>query len=159
MGLSFIANGQIQSAEIKVYGLTCSLCTRSVEKSLEKLSFINEINADLETTAISLTFRDGIEVIPEEIGDAVKKAGFTTGYILLKYNFDKDFNGCYEGNKEAFTVVGDQKDIAAGVHQLLIVEKDMMSNKVFKDYKGKIPAPCKSSKRHYYVALADQLPN
>lgn len=151
------ANAQIKEAEMKIYGLTCSLCTRSVEKALEKISYISSIDTDLEHTTTTLVFKEAINIYPEEIADAVEKAGFSVGFIRITYNFTTSFSECYEGEDIALTFL-DGSLIDAGSHELLLVQKDLMSNKIFKEYKNSIPEACKTSKkRHYYVALADKL--
>lgn len=147
---------QFQKAEIKIYGLTCSLCSRSVEMALKKVDFIESIDTDLETTLSTITFKDGATVYPEELAKAVDKSGFSVGYIIMTYTFDKEVSGCYMGRDEAISFI-DNPSLAAGTYDLIMVEKDMMANKMFKEYKGQLKDNCNSNKRIYYVALADKL--
>ena len=151
------ADAQFKKAEIKIYGLTCSLCSRSVEMALQKLDFVENIETDLETTLTNVSFKKDVLIAPEELSRAVEKAGFSVGYIKITYNFSNAFTTCGEGDREMFTVINSDQDMAAGEYVFLMVEKDLMSPKMYKEYKENLPKPCSTSKRHYYVALADQL--
>ena len=50
------------SASLKVDGLTCSLCNRSVHEAVTKLDFIDTVAADLANASFTLTFKPGQEI-------------------------------------------------------------------------------------------------
>ena len=65
---------QYTSARIGVNGLTCSACTRSVEMSIRKLPFIENVEMNLENTDGILKFKKGQEVDIFKIAQAVVDA-------------------------------------------------------------------------------------
>ena len=82
------ANAAITKVSLQVSGLTCSMCNLSVKKSLQKLPFVQDINADVETAIYTLTFKGGENVVLEDIQKAVKKAGFSVANLTFTSNFN-----------------------------------------------------------------------
>jgi copper chaperone CopZ len=82
--------GQIRSIEISVNGLTCAQCSRHVEKSLEKLSFVKSISMDLENTTASLLVKDGEAIQISKIKTAIDDAGFSIGKMTASVDFTID---------------------------------------------------------------------
>ena len=68
----------------KVYGLTCALCSRSVHKQLEKVAGIKDIIPDLENTSFIVKSNQINGFFLQEINNAIKRSGFTLGYIDIK---------------------------------------------------------------------------
>lgn len=78
--------GSIQWVDIGVNGLTCSLCTRSVEKSISKLDFVEKVEMDLETTNGRVYLRKDLPFSLEKIAKAVVDAGFSVQYVKVLFN-------------------------------------------------------------------------
>ena len=78
---------QYTSARIGVNGLTCSACTRSVEMSIRKLPFIENVEMNLENTDGILKFKKGQEVDIFKIAQAVVDAGFSVRFLNADYTF------------------------------------------------------------------------
>lgn len=72
------------SASLKVDGLTCSLCNRSVHEAVTKLDFIGTVAADLANASFTLTFKPGQEIRLDRIARAVQEAGFSVGALTLR---------------------------------------------------------------------------
>ena len=87
---SLFSFSQSFSSLITVNGLTCAMCSFSTQKSLEKLDFIKEITADLESTSFKLVFDDSKFIDFDMIKEKVEDAGFFVGNI--KVNFDKNLS-------------------------------------------------------------------
>ncbi|MEE3112727.1 MAG: heavy metal-associated domain-containing protein [Bacteroidota bacterium] len=87
---SFFSFSQSFNSVITVNGLTCAMCSFSTQKSLEKLDFIKEITADLESTSFKLVFDDSKFIDFNMIQEKVEDAGFFVGTI--KVNFDKNLS-------------------------------------------------------------------
>jgi copper chaperone CopZ len=71
----------ITSVQIGVDGLTCSMCSRSVEIALKKLSFVEEVKMDLKQTQGNITFKKGQNVNFKKLAKAVKDAGFSVRFL------------------------------------------------------------------------------
>jgi copper chaperone CopZ len=88
--LTNLSFGQIRSIEISVNGLTCAQCSRHVEKSLEKLTFVKSIVMDLQNTTASLGVKDGEEIQISKIKTAIDDAGFSIGKMTAMVDFSAD---------------------------------------------------------------------
>src|SRR3954469_13133000 len=60
--LSRQAGAQFRSANLQAAGLTCAMCTKAISKSLDKLSFIQEVKPDIKTSSFNITFKEGANV-------------------------------------------------------------------------------------------------
>lgn len=82
------ATGQVLWAEIGVNGLTCSQCCKTVEQSIRKLDFVMAVKMDLEQTSGLVNFKEGSDIDPELLADAVSRAGFSVRYLKAQMLFD-----------------------------------------------------------------------
>jgi cation transport ATPase len=80
-GMAIVAPAQVLSATVGVNGLTCSQCSRSVEMQLRKLSFVKNVNMNLEHTQGTLQFKEGSKVDFSQIAKAIKDAGFSVRFL------------------------------------------------------------------------------
>ena len=87
--LPWIAKCQFKSASIGINGLTCSMCSRSVEISLVKLDFIDRVVMDLNSNQCDIFFNEDEHVSVDKIAQAVIDAGFSVAYLNAWF----DFNG------------------------------------------------------------------
>src|SRR5688572_4382435 len=78
----------VKWADIGVNGLTCSICSRSVEMSLMRLDFVDRIAMSLETTEGRIFFKPDGPIDLNEIAKAVVNAGFSVRFIKLQMSFD-----------------------------------------------------------------------
>ncbi len=67
---------QVQSVELVASGLTCSMCSKAIFKSLSALDFVSEVKVDIEKSSYNLTFKSTNDVKIDQIRDAVYDAGF-----------------------------------------------------------------------------------
>ena len=54
---TLVATAQFSSASLQASGLTCALCTKAINKSLEQLPFVESVNADIKTSSFRITFK------------------------------------------------------------------------------------------------------
>ena len=47
-------NAQFSSANLQAAGLTCAMCTKAINKSLEKLSFVQSVEADIKSSSFNI---------------------------------------------------------------------------------------------------------
>lgn len=64
------------SISFKVDGLTCSMCSFSVKKSLEKVYFIEKVEPNIETVSYKVEFKKNHYIDFYAIENAVLDAGF-----------------------------------------------------------------------------------
>jgi copper chaperone CopZ len=72
----FILALAFNNITFKVTGLTCSMCSFSVQKSIEKVYFVESVNANIEETTFEVQFKKDHYVDFYALQDAVEDSGF-----------------------------------------------------------------------------------
>lgn len=77
--LSFASTAENNANEyvVTVDGIACPFCAYGIEKQLDKLSGILEMNTDIAAGVIRLTVEDTVTLREEDVRTAVEKAGFS----------------------------------------------------------------------------------
>lgn len=164
------AHAQIKSAQLTASGLTCSMCSKSIFKALEKVPAIQSVEADVEKSIFTIVFKPGVTISPDEVKKAVEDAGFSVASMVLTTSFagsrvGKDSHISIGGN--TYHVVGATDTELNGDVSLRVVDKNFTSPKEHKKY-GKAtamkcyesgmrgtccPADASSPNRIYHVVL------
>jgi copper ion binding protein len=63
------------SVQLKVEGMTCQGCVRSVEKKLSGLKGVESVNVDLSGGKAAVTFDDS-QIQPSQLIGAIEQIGF-----------------------------------------------------------------------------------
>ena len=79
--------GGIKWIDVGVNGLTCSMCSRSVEMSIRHLDFVDSVAMSLERTEGRIYFKSGALVNLKKIAEAVVDAGFSVRFLRLEFSF------------------------------------------------------------------------
>jgi copper chaperone CopZ len=77
----------IKWVDIGVDGLTCSMCSRSVEMSIRRLDFVEKVEMSLETTEGRIYFKNDTPINLAELAKAVVNAGFSVRFVKLEWDF------------------------------------------------------------------------
>src|SRR3982750_633164 len=85
---SSAATAQFKSASLQASGLTCAMCTKAINNSLEELPFIKSVKADIKSSTFNIVFKDGGKVDIDQLKNAVEEAGFSVAKLKLTANFD-----------------------------------------------------------------------
>lgn len=159
-GFLFLASGlfsQFKWVQIGVDGLTCSMCSKSVEMSIRKLDFVDNVEMNLERTEGKITFKPGAEVNVEKIAQAVVNAGFSVRYLHAGFVFDNVNTGngnCFVFEGRQFQFVKTEPKTLNGETTLKFVGKKFQSPKEYKHWKGDMKPACDKTKGEiYYVTI------
>ncbi len=79
----FQLKAQIKTAEIEASGLTCSMCSKAIFKALGKVSFVDTVKVNIETSTYILEFKKDEKVQIEALRDAVYDAGFAIAKMAI----------------------------------------------------------------------------
>lgn len=156
------------NAKVKVTGVTCSMCSNSVNKALSSLTFVDKIDVDLENAVFTISFKPTEKVNIDEIKNKIEGAGFSVGELVAEFKFENveitnDYHYQFQNNTYHFVNVKNQKlnDIVT----LRFVDKGLTSSKEFKKYTsltsfkciktGTTEACCKSDtkQRIYHITI------
>ncbi len=142
---SAIANAQFVSVEIKASGLTCSMCSNSIDKALRTLTFVKEVTVNLQTTSFTVTFKTDAPVQLEDMKNKIEGAGFFVAGMTATYHFNNqkitnDSHLSIEKNDYHFVDVSEQ--ILNGDVAFKVMDKGYMLTKEYKKHKKKSAIPC-----------------
>lgn len=128
---------QVTSATLVASGLTCSMCSKSIFKALEKVSFVEKVDVDIEKSSYSISFRKGADVVPDELKKAVEDAGFFVASLKLKaaFNNAEVYNDAHVSvSGIPFHFVNVPRQVLTGDKEITIVDKNFISAKDRKKY-------------------------
>lgn len=70
--------------DVGVNGLTCSLCTRSVDRSISRLEFVDSVTMSLENTEGRIYVKDVGAIDLKRISKAITDSGFSVRFVRLQ---------------------------------------------------------------------------
>ncbi|MBL0342523.1 MAG: heavy-metal-associated domain-containing protein [Bacteroidetes bacterium] len=128
---------QVVSISLGLDGLTCPLCSRGVENSLKKLTFIEEITMDLENTSATITFKPNSTVSYAEVIKKVFDAGFSTRFLIVRVNMafmNQSSNKCLNYGGISYQIINSENSAFTGFINLQVIDKDYMQVREFSKY-------------------------
>lgn len=134
--MSFIySQANAMKVVISINGLTCSLCSKTVEISLKKIDYVNNVKMRLDSAIavidIDTTSNINLSLLPK----AVKDAGFAVASVIVDFKgvmMPKD--GCWFWKSNKLYVI----DKTEGNEQMTLLGKGFSSKKETKKLKNKI---------------------
>lgn len=141
---------QFTKLELKINGLTCSQCSRSVEIQLKKIKWIQSVTMDLENTIATIQVDQKATIALLEISNSVKDAGFSIGSITTEFDparFQKVGPDCYQYKNTTYQYIG--KETLHNPSKIVIIHKDFMTKKGFRPYINLLEI-CKSKSEIYF---------
>jgi copper chaperone CopZ len=152
-----LSHAQILAAKVGVNGLTCSMCTRSVEMSLRRLDFVDSVGMSLENTEGVIYFKKDLPVNLDQIAKAVVNAGFSVRYVSILF----DFNNLQVQENGSFVFQG-QKFVCVDYHErpgkqpiwLKLIGEPFVPKSEMKSWRSKIEdGPANDKDENYYVSI------
>jgi copper chaperone CopZ len=148
---SVITEAQVSSVSLQASGLTCSMCSNAINKSLKTLDFVREVEADIKTYTFHISFKPGAEIDFDKIKNKVENAGFTVCAFVVTIHFD---NVQVSGNQPVVlqnkTLLFQQVDeqLLNGEKKVRLMDKGFISAKEFKKNNMLVSSP-----QTYHVSL------
>lgn len=129
---------QVTAASLTASGLTCSMCSRSIYKSLMKLSTVESVAEDIEHSAFNIKFKPGTNTTPDQLRKAVTDAGFAVASLKMTAAFnnaavENDAHVDLQGNTYHFINV--KKQQLNGEHTFTVVDKNFVTTAEFRKFK------------------------
>jgi copper chaperone CopZ len=150
---------QIQSVSLQARGLTCSMCSRAIYKSLQKVPDVANVQEDIEHSSYQVRFNNPSLISPEKLKKAVLDAGFSVAWMELNINFKNTevaSDSSLKLNELIFYFVAVNKQILNGEKKLLIVDKDYLQEDDRKKFTGKFGSEVSgvNGEKIYHVTLS-----
>ena len=136
---------QIESASLKADGLTCSMCSKAIYKSLMRVPFIQKVDVDIEHSVYNISFKPGAPVSPDRLAKAVTDAGFSVGKLAITARFngipvEKDTHLPFDGAIYHFLNV--PKQTLTGEKTFTLVDKAFMPAPERRKYRAYTAMDC-----------------
>ena len=132
---SFSASAQITKVTLQASGLTCSMCSNSINKALKTLPYVDKVMANIQTSSFDITFKPDATVNFDDLKKKVEDAGFFVAKLTANVNFkdqaiENDGHTKIGGLTLHFLKVKDQT--LNGVKTIQVLDKGYVSAKDFK---------------------------
>jgi len=149
--ISIFAKAQINTVSIQASGLTCSMCSNAINKSLRTLDFVLNVDADIKTYTFEISFKPGSVVDFDLLRRKVESAGFTVSAFIVNVHFDNvrvsnSHPVIVQNNSLLFLNITDQ--VLNGDMQVKIIDQGFISSREFKKN-----SPLVSSAKSFHVTL------
>src|SRR5436190_18793044 len=80
---SILTEAQVKSVSLQASGLTCSMCSNSINKALRSLPFVKEVEADIKTYTFEISFNQNSSIDFDMIRKKVENAGFFVSAFII----------------------------------------------------------------------------
>lgn len=84
----FNAQSQIKKVTLQASGLTCSMCSNSINKALKSVDYVNNVVANIKNSTFEITFKPDAKVNFDQLKKKVEAAGFFVAKFEVNVNFD-----------------------------------------------------------------------
>ena len=133
--ISISASSQVTKITVQASGLTCSMCSNSINKALKTLPFVAGVTPDIKTSSFDITIKPGTKPSFDDVRRKVEGAGFSVASMKADINFSNqklvnDEHVSSNGMTMHFINVKDQT--LNGIKTVQILDKGFVSAKTFK---------------------------
>jgi copper chaperone CopZ len=130
-----IASAQITKVSIQATGLTCSMCSNSINKALKSLDFVDKVDANIQNSTFDVYFKPNTTVDFDKLKKKVEDAGF----FVAGFSATIHFNNVAISNNEHVVINGiiyhflNVKDqVLNGDETIRIIDKGFVTAKEYK---------------------------
>lgn len=139
------SHAQFTGAALQASGLTCSMCSRAVEKALGKVPFVEKVDVNLKSQEYNLTFKSGAAIDFDALSKAVEDAGFSVASLKVNAQVPET-----KVAKDEHFKIGDQyfhflnaaDQTVSGNTSFTLVDKHFVSAKTFKKWSAASKMEC-----------------
>jgi len=83
------AEAQVTKVKLQASGLTCSMCSNAINKSLKSLDVVENVKADVSASSFEITFKSGTAVDFDLLKKKVEDAGFFVASMIVTLNVNQ----------------------------------------------------------------------
>lgn len=145
LSFSFAASSQVVKADLQASGLTCSMCSKSINTALKTLIFVESVETDINNNMFSIVFKPGTKPDFDLLKKKVADAGFSVANLWVYANFNQqqiknDAHINIDGINIHFVNVKEQ--VISGKKKIQVVDKDFLTAKAYKKFSNATPMEC-----------------
>lgn len=136
--------GQFHTARIQATGLTCALCSKAIYESLEKLSPVEKVTADIKSSTFSIQFKKEAAVNPDELKAAVEDAGFFVGGLELEGEWPTGLPNSstpFQLGGNWYQVLSGKANKGKSSFTISVIDKGFVTAKAYKKFLSQFSGP------------------
>lgn len=133
------ANAQVKKIELQASGLTCSMCSKAINKALSPLPFVEGIKTDLNKNLFIITPKDSVFANPDDIRQKVEEAGFSVARLFIEMTVPDSQvqpDQQLEQNGYQLLFVGATPRKITGTVRFQFIDKGLVTAKEYKKFSG-----------------------
>jgi copper chaperone CopZ len=126
---------QIKKAELVATGLTCSMCSNSINKAFKTMPEVESVDIELNKNLFVITLKKGNKLTPKAFKDKVEKAGFFIGSLILTMPFENTTaanNTTVDVQNTNYTFVETTSQTIQGDKKVKVLDKGFVTAKEYK---------------------------
>jgi copper chaperone CopZ len=144
IAISLVTSAQITKVSLQASGLTCSMCSNSINKAIKKLDFVEKVVAHFKTYTFEISFKANSNVDFDMIRKKVEGAGFSVSGFIATIDFD---NVPIQANKPVIVgsnhlfFINQNEQLLNGTNKVKLLDKGFVSVKESKANSFPEPSP------------------
>lgn len=148
---------QMAKAEIMATGLTCSMCSNAINKQLKAMAEVDSVSTDLNTNTFNVYFKKNNKMQPIVLKNAVEKAGFFVGSMVLTMSFDNlkvEDKVVVNKDNVSFHFIDTKAQVLSGETKVKVLDKGFVTQKEYKKLVksySKYPSYVMEKENNYHV--------
>jgi len=79
---------QVKKVTLQASGLTCSMCSNSINKALKTVDYVEKVMANIQSSSFEITFKPGAKVNFDDLKKKVEDAGFSVASLTATVDFE-----------------------------------------------------------------------
>ena len=136
---------QVTNVSLQASGLTCSMCSNSINKALRSIDYVADVKADIKNSIFLISFKPNSKVDFDLLKKKVEDAGFHVAKLNVNVRFNNqqvasDSHVKVDGMIFHFLRVKDQT--LQGEKTIQVLDKGFLSSKEFKKNEGLTKMAC-----------------
>jgi copper chaperone CopZ len=132
---SVTVHAQVSKISLQASGLTCSMCSNAISKSLKSLDFVEKVDANIKNSSFDITIKPGSIVDFDRVKKKVEDAGFFVARLVATINFDnvKISNDEHINvGTTTFHFLNTKDEVLNGDKEIRLLDKGYVSSKEYK---------------------------
>jgi hypothetical protein len=128
-------HAQVTKVSLQASGLTCSMCSNSINKALKTLDFVEKVQADVSSSTFEITIKPSSTVNFDLLKKKVEDAGFFVASMVVTLNVNQievSNDAHVDISGTMFHFLSTEKKQLNGEANFKILDKGFVSAKEFK---------------------------
>lgn len=133
---------QFKAALVQIDGLTCSMCSLGVQRSMEKIDFVAKVQVDLNENVARVEFKEGQKVNMKAVVKSVEDAGFSVRTLRAKFFLSETIaemsDPFFVFDNQVYFFLNSGAGVEEGLLDLNFIDGKFSDVKLYRKYRNEI---------------------